>query len=194
MGLLLLFALLSDPDFDTRQWATDRLTHLVDRSPWDYGERLAKRTRETQCPEARRRGLLILTSYDRWRANSYVPSTVPVWPCCDMIAAANPIVPFGLAPDVRDRAAGGKWYSSCGSPPVFTGGLVPGPYWSEYRRGTERMARRLIVDGATAAEVDAMLLRMWKVEQEARGDCTADRWRESESWTKWEGGYPQPPK
>lgn len=131
----LLYAMLADPEFTVRESATSRLTQLVDRHPSIYGPRLAEWARTATCPETRRRSIAITRIYDHWRANSYVPASVPVWPCIDMMPAANPLIPFGLV-DVRDRAETRRWYG-CGSPPASTGGLEAGPWWIHYRAGRE---------------------------------------------------------
>lgn len=191
--LALLYASLADPVYETRESATLRLIQLIDRHPAFYGPRLAEWTRTCSCPETRRRSLTILTGYARWRIVSYVPAGVPVWPCIDCFPTANPLVPFALAPDVRDRDSGRKWYAlesheaHC-APPL----IEPGPYWHRYRLGTERMIRAMLRDGADVETCDRLLVRMWSIEQAACGDCTSDKWQESVHWRAWQGGYPRP--
>lgn len=145
-----------------------------------YGPRISRWAAQSTCPEARNRSRPLVVAYIRWRDDSYVPVGVPVWPCCDMIP-----VPTAWG-DCRVKSLGWPWYE-CSSRVEHE----QGPYWHRYRRGTERMARRLIFDGANQAEVDAMLVRMWAIEQVYRSDC-GERWSESETWLRWAGGYPAP--
>lgn len=129
----------------------------------------------------------MLVAYERWRVNSFVPSSVPVWPCCDCLPLANPFVPFCLAPDLRDRCTGQTWLPI--RPPFH--GSEAAPYWSRFRLGTEAMIRAKLRDGYSPEECDRLLLRMWAVERSVRSDC-GDRWIESEKWKRWAGGYPRP--
>lgn len=181
-----LYAALGDPDFEARESASVRLAHLIDRHPAIYGPQLASWCRTSTCPEVRRRALQILVVYQRHQVNSFIPRHVPVWPCCDMLpAAANPCVPFGFAPDIRGRD---RTWVSC-SP---AGSTETAPYWSKYRRGTERMIRQKLIEGSTHEECDALLDRMWAIEQGCRADCTPEVWAISATWRTWSGGYPQP--
>jgi hypothetical protein len=52
------------------------------------------------------------------------------------------------------------------------------------------MARRMIREGHTPAAVDALLLRMWKLELRCGSDCR--KRAELETWQgrPWAGGYP----
>lgn len=181
MLAFVLVALLGHPDFETREWASATLTRLVDGRPWVYGERVKRLSQQSASPEIRSRGRVIASTYDRWRVYSYTPSTVPVFPCCDMMP-----LPTAWG-DVRCRALGMQWWEFGG---VF--GHEECPYYHRYRRGTERMVRQLLVDGATYAEVDALLARMWAVEVIAQTHWGAAGQREIQTWQKWEGGYPHP--
>lgn len=178
--LIALYASLADPRFEVRESATESLTALVSGKPWVYGPRLIALAREATEPEICSRVRRPIAAYDRWRVASYVPATVPVWPAIDCFA-----VPMMLG-DRRCRCLGIEWMDH----DVKVEHADP-PYWHRYRHATERMARQMIRDGATAAEVDALLLRMWKVEQAHNGDCGA-KWAESANWTRWQGGYPRP--
>ncbi len=182
MYALALYAALSDPEFTVRESAQARLSHLVDRHPAIYGPRLAEWCRDCPSPEARRRLLQVLTAYARWKVNSFVPSGVPVWPICDAYPVACPLIPFALV-DVRDRC---RW------PVESQPGDAGGPYWTAYRRTTERRVRDMLRDGASFAECDALVGRMWRLEQAAKSDC-GEKWAEAAGWTRWQGGYPRSP-
>lgn len=181
--LIALYIGLADPVFEAREAATDRLTELVAGMPWYYGPRLVELSRDATEPEIVSRVRRPIAAYDRWRIASYVPSTALVWPICDAFPRET------LLWDVRDRDALRSWYweAQCGC----YGQQSLGPYWTQWRRGTELMVRQMLRDGATAAECDRLMGRMWKLEQQAKGDC-GDLWSEAETWTRWEGGYPQP--
>ncbi len=187
MSLILLFACLSHEDFHARERASSHLLHLVSRHPADFGPAILRLAAASTCPEARSRSRPIANCYAQWRITSYVPSSVPVWPCCDMYPTANPLVPFGLAPDVRDRCFGLRHLCVRSAEPH----LDTGPYWHRHRAATEALVREKFRGGATHAEVDALLARMWAIENEYASDCAA-RWPESARWKQWQGGYPRP--
>lgn len=192
MYFLFLYAMLADPVFEVRESASDRILALVDRHPDIYGPRLIALAKESTEPEVRARVRRPINVYQRWRVVSYVPKTVPVWPCVDMMPKPLPIVG-----DIRCRERGRKAYDDWHANPIdpghwpAQGQLNQGPYWHNYRAATERMARAMIRDGADASEVDFLLLRMWRIENAAKSDC-ADKWPESSQWNQWLGGYPQP--
>lgn len=182
MLLLFLYASLCDPEYHVREAASARLAHLIDRHPAIYGPRLLELARGATCPEVRSRAARALVIYERWRVNSFVPSTAPVWPICDAYPVANPVIPFGLA-DVRDRC---RW-------PVRTRpGDASGPTWTAYRRTTEERVRDMLRSGASHEEADSLVGRMWALEQAHRGDVDAARWAVSGTWREWQGGYPRP--
>ena len=183
MHVLLLYCSLADPVYETRESAMSQLTHLLDRHPQTTGPHLARWITSCTCPETRRRTLILLGRYDRWRANSFVPSAVPVWPICDAFPVACPVIPFGLE-DVRDRC---RW-PVCGSLPSDVGG----PVWTAYRRTTERHVRDLIRQGLSHGAADDLVARMWRLEQASHGDVDAVRWAVSGEWREWRGGYPRP--
>lgn len=185
LHLLPLFALLSHPEFEVREHAAAELLHLVDRDPSAYGPLVASLAGSSTCPEQRARSRPIVACYDRWRVNSFVPTTAPVWPCCDMMPLANPVVPFGLGPELRDRYTGCPWLAGGGS-----GSADAGPHWHRYRAATERMVRERLRDGWTWEEADRLVGRMWVIEQAARGDCDAAKWAVSGTWRGWMA-YPQ---
>jgi hypothetical protein len=175
-----LYCSLGSPAYEEREAASDLLCELVRGKPWDYGPRLVDLARGATDPEIYRRVQRPVAIYQNWVVVSYVPKTVPVWPACDMLPMATP---WG---DVRCKPLGSHWLE-------FAAGMqwTNAPYWHSYRRGTERMVRQLIRDGASYAECDALLARMWAMEQLVRGD-SGDLWVESVHWTRWEGGYPRP--
>lgn len=188
---LFLFASLADPVFEVREAATDRVIELVDRHPATFGPRLRQLAATATEPEVRARCRSPLAAYDRWRVVSYVPKSVPVWPCIDMQAVRLPL--FG---NVRCRATGGElfqqWaYRPCEGSPAEYPSNNAAPYWHNFRHATERMARDMIRSGATPETVDSLLLDMWKIENASNSDC-GEKWKESSKWLKWEGGYPSP--
>lgn len=171
--LIFLYCSLADPSYETREFATDRLCELVSGHPWFYGPRLVELAREASDPEVRFRVRQPIMVYDRWRANSYVPSTVPVWPQSDMYP-----IPMMLG-DARSRRALSDIRSS------LEGRDNTGPRYYYMRRTTEIHARELIMRGATYQEVDALLLRMWKLELADKSDCKLDL----SHLSGWRGGY-----
>jgi hypothetical protein len=180
LALLFAYCSLADPEYHARESAMSRLIQSIDRHPALYGPRLREIARGCTCPEVRARCTRILAGYDRWRVNSFVPTTAPVWPICDAFPVANPFVPFALAPDVRDKL---RW-------PVQTmHGDLSGPYWTAYRRTTAAHVRVMLLDGVDPADVQELLARMWRLECRSCGDVSAERWAVSEGWT-WCGGLP----
>ncbi len=177
-----LYAALCDPHFDRREAAELRLLRLIDRHPAIYGPRLGEWCRGATCPEIRSRTLRILAGYERWRVASYVPATAPVWPICDCWPVACPVIPFGLE-DVRDRCAV-PVDSTCKGSVYPAPDYTRGPHWHRYRATTERAIRERLRAGATWEECDAMLSRMWSLEQRAKHDCGA-----SLRLAGWQGGY-----
>lgn len=182
LSFLALYTSLADPRWEVRESAECRLVALIDRSPGVYGPRLAELARGATEPEIAARCRRPLAVYGRWRVVSYVPSTVPVWPICDAVP-----VPM-LYGDARSKLIGMEWYNG-GS--ACAAGCDCGPYWHRYRRGTECMVRHMLMRGASFAECDDLLARMWALERAACGDCGA-KWAEAANWTRWEGGYPMP--
>lgn len=181
LALLFAYCSLADPEYHARESAMSRLIQSIDRHPALYGPRLREIARGCTCPEVRARCTRILAGYDRWRVNSFVPTTAPVWPICDAFPVANPFVPFALAPDVRDKL---RW-------PVQTmHGDLSGPYWTAYRRTTAAHVRVMLLDGVEAETCDRLVSRMWVLEQAACGDCGAERWAITAAWRTWQGGYP----
>jgi len=176
-----LYTALADPVFEVRESASDNLLRLVDRHPAVYGPKLAVLAREATEPEIVARVRIPLACYYRWRFASYVPRTVPVWPIVDAFP-----VPM-LCGDARYKGLTHCWM--CWLPSHTA--LDAGPYWHRYRKGTERMVRAMILDGAEPGDCDDLLSRMWKLEQAAKSDC-GDKFAESEHWTTWQGGYPRP--
>lgn len=182
LHLMAMYAALYASEWESREAAERELVRLVDRHPSRYGPPLASWARAATEPEVVARCRRPLNVYRRHLANAYVPRSVPVWPICDAM-------PTGLSgPVALQFPRSAEWLRS-GEPCLPE--LATGPWWHRYRRGTERMARRMLLDGASEAEVDGLLARMWRLEAEVRGDC--DQWAEaSASWAKWEGGYPCP--
>ncbi len=179
---LAAYVALADARWEVREQAESRLLSLVDRHPAIYGPRLAALAREATEPEIVARCRRPLAVYARWRVASYVPATVPVWPICDAVP-----VPM-LYGDARSKLIGMAWYDTGGA---CDSGCDCGPYWHRYRRGTERMVRAMLLQGATFEECDGLLARMWSLECAAKGDC-GEKFAESAKWTRWEGGYPRP--
>lgn len=173
------YCLLASDDYATREYATAALVRLVDGWPQCYGPRVSEWAACASHPEVAFRVRRAVAVYTTYRVNSYVPKGVPCWPCCDFYPVPGS---FGL--DARDRAA---W---CREDRLLRGDPATGPYWHNYRAGTEREARRLIRDGAAPVEVDRLLQRMWRLELEAGSDC--GKREVLESWgTTWRGGYPE---
>jgi hypothetical protein len=190
LALIALYAALGDPIWEVRESATDRLVVLVSEHPGHYGPRLIELASGATEPEIAQRVKRPIAVYSRWRINSYVPKSVPVWPICDATFIPTQ---FG---DVRARWIGNDWlslvphgYGECAE--GMTTNLACGPYWHRWRRGTELMVRDMLRCGATAEEVDALLLRMWQMEQSVSGDC-GEAFKVSEGWVRWAGGYPSP--
>lgn len=186
--LIALYCTLGSHDYDRREAASDRLAELVTGKPWQYGPRLRDLARGATDPEIAHRVQMPLAAYERWQIASYVPSTCPVWPCCDMLA-----VPMMLG-DCRCRALGFEWINQV--PYDFHSAadgcaLVNGPYYHRWRRGTELMVQQMLRDGATHEECDRLLSRMWAIENAFNGD-SGEKWEESKAWKHWQGGYPQP--
>lgn len=175
--LCCLYALLGSEDYREREYAGRGIVRLVDGWPHLYGPRLAELAARPVSPEVAFRVRRPLAVYANWRANNYVPKSVPVWPVCDCYPVPGP---FGL--DVRDRSAvaRGTW-----------AGASSGPGWTAWRAGTEQMARGMIRQGESPETVDSLLRRMWVLEKEAGSDC--GKRDVLESWTEWRGGYPEPP-
>ncbi len=171
LTLLFAYAALCDPHFDRREAAELRLSHLIDRHPSTYGPRLGDWCRGATRPEVRSRALRVLGGYVRWRAVSYVPRGVPVWPICDAFPVARPVIPFGLE-DVRDRC---RW------PVEHRPDASRGPAWTSYRATTEQRVREMLRAGATWEAADEIVRRMWILEQRAKHDCgkvlPAGEWR-----------------
>lgn len=183
---LALFLSLADDRFDVREHAESELTRLVNERPHIYGSRLAALAPLAADAETRRRVAVPLRAFDAWRAASYVPSGVPVWPICD----AYPIEGY-FGSDWRDRVTLAPWLSIAWHEPQSSLASRPeaeraGPRWYCYRRATELWARNQIAEGATPAYVDSTLVRMWKIEVAAKSDCGACL----ECGSKWMGGYP----
>lgn len=174
--LLFLYASLADPNFDVRERATSELARLIESKPWIYGPRLMSLAASSTEPEVAFRVRRPLQSYVHWRSLQYVPSTVPVWPICDAT-----FVPMFLG-DVRCRNIGMEWIG----PRI----QHDPPYWTSYRKATERMIRRSLRNGATPESCDIALYRMWEVEKKCRGDCGAS-FSKAEEWKGWMG-YPKP--
>lgn len=177
-----LFLLLGDPRWDVRDAAEWELVRLVNARPWDYGPRLERLAGQATEPEVAFRMRRPLRVYACWQANSYVPKTVPVWPVCDCYPVA------GADRDGRDRQAVRQVLTL-----DYPAAADRGPYWRSWRAGTERMARQMIREGRTRAEVDALLLRMWRLEIEAGSDCNAQDTLRSWEGRPWAGGYPEVP-
>ena len=190
--LIVLYALLNDPSFATREAAERQLVHVVSFRPWQYGERLTILAKGCASPEVMARVGRPLRIYDTWRADSYRPTGVPVWPIVD----AYPRRILGC--DFRDREAMYPWLYKANPTPGRYGPDTVGPYWLQWRRATEMMARDMIRRGVPAEEVDGLMRRMWAVEKRHYHDCRgclSDTQRtEIESWSgrPWAGGYPQP--
>lgn len=162
LALLFAYASLADPVYETREAATARLTEQVGRHPAIYGPPLASWVASCSCPETRTRCLLVLTSYTRWRVDSYVPSTVPLFPICDTFPLPNALLPAFTLEDVRDR---GRW------PVTWHTDSRGGPHWSSYRRTTEAKIREAIRDGMSHDDASELLRRMWHLERRSRHDC-----------------------
>lgn len=176
---LFLYMALADSRWDARESAEQALIRLVDRSPAVYGSRLADLAREATEPEVVARCRRPLVVYARWRVNSYVPSTTPVWPICDAYPVANPVVPFGLV-DVRCKCS---WPVEVWDSAMRSGG----PHWTAYRKTTERRVREMIAAGMSHEDADVLLGRMYAIEVRHRCDCNFDP-----DWKGWSGGFPQP--
>ena len=179
MYFLFLYCSLASPEWSEREAASAAMLHLIDRHPTIYGPRLAEWAKGATEPEVRARVRVPLACYYRWRANSFVPTTTPVWPIVDAFP-----VPTQWG-DVRFK---GMTCWMCWGP---TTEMDAGPYWWRYRKGTERMVRSMLLEGADPVELDNLVGRMGKLEQAASGDC-GDKFAESAGWTRWSGGYPTP--
>lgn len=185
--LIALYATLGHPDYDRREYATEALIEAVRGTPWYYGPRLCELAKGATEPETLARVRRPIAAWNRWRAAAYVPSGVPVWPMgtCYPYRVRLGVIEY----DIRDREALCEEWVDDERGPNFDN---LGPEWPQYRKVTENHARLLIATGSTAAEVDALLLRMWKLEQADNGDYGFEWARASKGWNRWEGGYPRP--
>lgn len=183
--LAVLYAGLGSEDWHTREAADRAIVRLVGGRPWVYGPPLARWAGGATSPEVAARARRPCAIYARYRADAYVPRTVPVWPVCDCF-------PRRVFPgvDLRDRTA--IPCEAWGAAPPYDPATDGGPSWHRWRRPTEAMARRLIRDGAPPADVDALLLRMWRLELAAGSDCRRRDALESWAGRPWAGGYPDP--
>jgi len=190
--LAVLYAMLASPEWETRERAERELIRRVDARPWDYGATLERWAGGATSPEVAARVARPCRVYRTWLAASYVPKGVPVWPICD----AYPRRILGC--DFRDREAMYPWLYAANPTPGRYGPDAVGPYWLQWRRGTEMMTRHMIRRGAEPAAADALLARMWAIEKRYYHDCRgclSDPQRaEVESWASrpWAGGYPEP--
>lgn len=185
MYFLFLYAMLADPVFETREYASDRLAAMIDRHPATYGPRLHALASQTTEPEIVARVRRPLASYGRWRVANYIPKTAPIWPAIDLLPVAT--VPFWGPTDLRlefDETAC-EWIEQI-TPEEMEYGRPEDSYPTRgrHRRATATMVADMIRRGATDAELDELIGQMWELEKSAFK--TLDRLKE------WEGGYPPP--
>jgi hypothetical protein len=134
-------------------------------------------------PEVRSRCGRLVPRYRAHLAAAYVPSTVPVWPCVDMVPDTFPDR-WGHVSHWRCQALGED------VPPGASGP----PYWWGYRRATELWVRSEIGAGLSYADADALLSRMWLQEMDYHAAGYPALLPLVWDWQRagWQGGYPVP--
>lgn len=176
-----LFGGLSNDDYATREDADAKLREFIDGWPSRYGPIVTALYAKTESSEARSRAYRILGGYRRWQADNYRPRGVPVWPLCDCYPLSSPD-PWVL--DGRDRSYLREREDQARREPLLIGGQGRErgmPIFYSYRRATELHVRGLLAAGTSAAEIDALLQRMWALERASHHDSGRD-WIGGDEW------------
>lgn len=188
---LILFASLLDPELAVRESAATRINQLVDRSPAIYGPRLADLVAASTEPEIRAAARPALATYHRWRINSFVPTTAPVWPSIDSQPMTDAPIPwfgdFEAKSSLPAEAASSRRSLQEAATTRIPNRTTARPYRYEYRNATERMVREMLRKGASHADADQLVGRMWALERSGLKHSDA-----ASGWKRWEGGYPKP--
>ncbi len=180
LAFFLTVACLNTPEWERRDAATDKCVRLVNEMPWRYGPWAVAAFKASDSPETRARLRLAVLAYDRWRGDTYTPSTVTLWPICDAYPKAGYSVVCLCGCEIQ--------YTSVvrDSGTIPTRGVGAGsPQWTQFRRGTEHWARNEIRQGRPAAEVDAILKQMAYLEATQPMSCEQPYVMP----TRWAGGY-----
>lgn len=181
LTLALAFALIGDDSFPARERGSAVLRRLVLSDPGFSGPVAARAADGHPDAEVRSRAGRVTGIYRQWVADSYVPSTCPVWPCIDSIPIPAP-----------DRWEIGSDFRTLARDSTDQQQPTGSPCWWEWRKATELYVRRKLRDEWSPTDADAFLARTWAAEIQWNADHDHRAYAIMAGWTRWDGGYPKP--